>query len=124
DSTPVIAGTALTYTLHFENSGAASGVGDIVDDLTHMVDDTSVDEDSITTNEPLTVSEFIDNQLFISGELEAGETTTVTYEVTVNLDGERGDDIAANFLLEKTPEGEDPPVPGEDPVCQPTDGER
>lgn len=124
DSTPVIAGTVLTYTLHFENSGAASGVVDIVDDLTHVVDDATVDEDSITTNEPLTVSEFIDNQLFISGELEAGETTTVTYEVTVNPDGERGDDIAANFLLENTPEGEDPPVPGEDPVCQPTDGER
>ncbi|HEY4577673.1 MAG TPA: hypothetical protein VIG67_07465, partial [Yaniella sp.] len=124
DSTPVVAGTVLTYTLHFENSGAATGEVDMVDDLTHVVDDATVDEDSITANDPLTVSELTGDQLFVTGELEAGETTTVTYEVTVNPDGQRGDDIAANFLLENTPEGEEPPVPGDDPTCQPTDSER
>lgn len=114
DSTPVAAGTVLTYTLHFENTGAANAIVNKVDDLTHVLDDADV------TTEPasdgLTVAR-AGNRIDITGEVAPGDTTTVTYQVTVREDGERGDDIAANFLLdsdEETPE----------PVCQPTDDER
>ncbi|HEY4536637.1 MAG TPA: DUF11 domain-containing protein [Enteractinococcus sp.] len=125
DTTPVSAGTVLTYTLHFENIGAAAGTVDKVDDLTHVLDDATLNTDTITAADPLTVSELDDNnQLTITGALEAGATATVTYQVTVNANGERGDDIAANFLLDNTPEGEDPPTPPEDPTCEPTNDER
>ena len=116
DSTPVAAGTVLTYTLFFENTGEGAAVVDQVDDLTHVTDDADV------TAEPTSadgLSALRDgDRIAITGNVPAGETFTVTYAVTVRADADRGDDIAANFLLDPD---EAPPV---DPVCQPTDEER
>lgn len=47
----------------------------------------------------------------ITGELAAGQVVTVRYTVVVNAEGERGNDVAANFLV---PSGEEPPA-----VCDP-----
>lgn len=116
DETPVRAGTVLTYTLFFENSGEAPAIVDEVDDLTHVTDDADVTTEP-TSADGLTVSR-TGNRISIGGEVPAGETYTVTYQVTVKPDAERGDDIAANFLL---PPDEEPPT---EPVCQPTDQER
>ncbi|WP_460783269.1 CshA/CshB family fibrillar adhesin-related protein [Microbacterium tumbae] len=116
DTTPVAAGTVLTYTLYFENVGEGAGTVNEVDDLTHVTDDADVTAEP-TSADGLTVSRD-GNRISITGEVPAGETYTVTYQVTVKADGERGDDIAANFLL---PPDEEPPT---DPVCQPEDGER
>src|SRR5690606_3908465 len=41
--------------------------------------------------------------LRVTGELAAGATVTVTYQVTVRPDGERGDNIAGNVLTPDTP---------------------
>ncbi|WP_162321429.1 DUF7927 domain-containing protein [Nesterenkonia haasae] len=120
DSTPIQEGTVLSYTLFFENSGQGSGEVAYVDDLTHVLDDATVTSEP-SADEELTVAR--DGQrIFIDGSVPAGETVQVTYEVTISPDGERGDDIAANFLLENPP-GDIPPPP-EEPVCQPEDGER
>ncbi|GAB3598316.1 CshA/CshB family fibrillar adhesin-related protein [Microbacterium tumbae] len=116
DATPVAAGTVLTYTLSFENSGQGTAVVDEADDLTHVIDDADVTTEP-TSADGLTASRD-GNRISITGEVPAGETRTVAYQVTVRADGERGDDIAANFLL--APD-EEPPT---DPVCQPEDGER
>src|SRR5690606_31695969 len=62
------------------------------------------------------------NRISITGAVPADETYSVTYQVTVRADAERGDDIAANFLLPNDPDN--PPAPPTDPVCQPTDGGR
>ncbi|RWZ54797.1 DUF11 domain-containing protein, partial [Labedella populi] len=112
-------GTVLTYTLHFENIGQGAGTVEEVDDLTHVLDDADV------TTEPSSgaLSVVRDGaRISVSGSLEAGASTTITYSATVRADGERGDDIAANFLM-KPVGGEVPPVP-EEPVCQPSDAER
>jgi fimbrial isopeptide formation D2 family protein len=113
---PVAAGTELTYTLHFENRGQGTVAVDAVDFLTHVLDDADV------TTEPssgeLTVSRNGD-VITITGSLDAGESATVTYTVTVKADGLRGDDTAANFLVRNDPTT--PPTPPTDPVCQPTD---
>ncbi|WP_433675878.1 DUF6923 family protein [Microbacterium gorillae] len=119
-STPVVAGTVLTYTLFFENTGAAAAPVDEIDFLTHVLDDADVTVEP-TADAGLTAVRAGD-QIAITGEVPVGETLTVTYQVTTKADGERGDDLAANFLLKNDPT--DPPTPPTDPVCTPTDVER
>jgi hypothetical protein len=115
DPTPVQAGTVLTYTLFFENVGGAAGDVNEIDDLTQVIDDADV------TSEPASddlVASRVGDVISITGSLDPGEQATVTYQMTVRPDGERGDDLAANYLLAP---GEEPP---DDPVCQPSDIER
>jgi len=57
------------------------------------------------------------DQIAITGTVPPGAHYTVEYLVTVNADGERGDSVATNFLLN---EGEVPPPGGE---CTPTEGQ-
>src|SRR5690606_36708799 len=112
----VAAGDELTYTLTFRNNGEGTVQVDRVDDLTHILDDAAVTTaPAVATGSGLTVSAIADGRFSITGELAAGQEVTVTYTVTVNADGERGDDILGNFLLD---EGE---VPPEEPTCPPGD---
>ncbi|MDN5725546.1 MAG: hypothetical protein L0G99_06375 [Propionibacteriales bacterium] len=114
---PTVAGSVLTYTLCFKNDGEAAADVDAIDDLTHVTDDADVTTEP-TSADGLTVNR-AGNRISITGQVPSGETYSVTYKVTVKADGERGDDIAANFLLQNDPEN--PPNPPEDPVCVPTD---
>jgi fimbrial isopeptide formation D2 family protein/uncharacterized repeat protein (TIGR01451 family) len=115
-SDPLVAGSTVQYTLYFENDGEAAADIDTVDDLTHVVDDADV---TVAASSPDGLSVVrTGDRLAITGSVPAGETHTVTYTVTIRPDGERGDDIAANFLL--APED----TPPTDPVCEPTNDER
>ncbi|WP_114558731.1 DUF7927 domain-containing protein [Desertihabitans aurantiacus] len=110
--TTVEAGAELTYTLTFSNEGTAVGEVDRVDDLTHVLDDAEVVEAPVSSDEALSVGEIADNRFSITGELEPGQTVTVSYTVQVNGDGELGDAVLANFLLDPS---EQPPA---EPVCE------
>lgn len=112
---PVVSGSVLTYTLHFENSGQAPIEVDAVDRLDFVVDDADVTTEPSSSD--LTVSR-VDEVVAITGSLPAGETYTVTYQVTAKSDGERGDSQATNFLLNA---GEEPPAGGS---CEVSDEER
>ncbi len=115
---PVAAGTVLTYTLFFANDGEAAATVDSVDDLTHVLDDADVVVEP--SSDVLTVSrEGV--RISVTGSVDPGETASVSYEVVVRADGERGDDLAANFLMVNDPEN--PPVVPEVPTCQPADAE-
>ncbi|MFF3734976.1 SpaA isopeptide-forming pilin-related protein [Streptomyces sp. NPDC002476] len=120
DRTPVAAGTVLTYTLFFENTGKAPATVESVDLLDHVTDDADITTEP-TSSDGLTVARD-GNRITITGEVPVGKTYKVTYQVTVKEDNERGDDIAANFLLPDDPKN--PPVPPTSPVCQPDDAER
>ncbi|KIP53290.1 CshA/CshB family fibrillar adhesin-related protein [Leucobacter komagatae] len=112
----VAAGDKLTYTLTFDNSaGGAPAPVAHVDDLSGVLDDATLDTGSIVAGDGLTTTgPAADGLLHVSGEVPAGETVTVTYEVTVNADGAgEGDHLLANFLFE---EGVDPPT-----TCEPGD---
>ena len=111
-SDPVVAGSTITYTLFFDNDGQAAADIDAIDDLTHVLDDATVTTEP-TSADGLTVVRN-GEQVSITGSVPAGERYTVTYTVTVLPDADRGDSIAANFLLAP---GETPPT---DPVCDPT----
>lgn len=117
--TPAVAGTVLTYTLFFRNDGEAAAAVDAIDDLTHVTDDADVTVEP--SSDDLTVSRD-GNRIAVTGSVPSGETATVTYQVTVKGDGDRGDDIAANFLM--TNDLEDPPTVPETPECVPTEEQR
>ncbi|WP_166356204.1 DUF6923 family protein, partial [Phytoactinopolyspora limicola] len=93
---PVQAGTVLTYTLTFENVGQAPGTVDTVDDLTHVLDDGDVTAGPDVSDPALSLEGLDANRFHITGTLDAGQTVTVTYEVTLRPDGERGDNRALN----------------------------
>ncbi|MCT1480023.1 DUF11 domain-containing protein, partial [Microbacterium sp. p3-SID336] len=112
-STPTVAGSTITYTLHFDNDGFAPATVDAIDDLTGVLDD------AVVTTEPASVDGLtaVRNgaQTSITGTVPVGARYTVTYTVTVLPDGQRGDSVATNFLLAP---GETPPGDG---VCDPAD---
>ena len=114
DSGGAVAGQELTFTLTFENLGGVAGEVDRVDDLTHVLDDATVTSEPVSSDAALEVSAIADDRYSITGELEPGSgPVTVTYTVTVNPNGERGDDLVGNFLLD--PDDEPPVLP----ICLP-----
>ena len=114
--TSVAAGDELTYTLTFENLGGLATPVDRVDDLTHVLDDAVVTREPTASDaDALTVSGLADGRYAITGTLEPGQSVTVTYTVTVAADGERGDNILGNVILD--PDEETPAVP----LCLPQD---
>ncbi|HWV48221.1 MAG TPA: LPXTG cell wall anchor domain-containing protein [Microbacterium sp.] len=114
DPSPAQAGSVLTYTLHFANDGTAPADVDMVDDLSHVLDDADVTTEPQASTTDLTAVRD-GAQISITGQVPAGAEVTVTYQVTVKPDDARGDNTAANFLLE--PDEVTPP----DPECVPTD---
>lgn len=115
--TPVVAGQKLSYTLHFENTGAATGPVARVDDLSHVLDDAELTGEPVASDSSWTLTRE-GNRLIIDGELAPNQKATVTYTVTVRAADDRGDDVLANFLLR--PGTPTPPTP----TCEPADGER
>ncbi|WP_169738888.1 DUF11 domain-containing protein [Jiangella gansuensis] len=122
---PVVAGTVLTYALTFENVGNADAPVDKVDSLLHVLDDGDVTAQPVVDPAgELAVSPITNGEFSITGTLQPGEIVTVTYEVTIRPDGERGDDLAANYLIEPGEEICDPADEDcEQPPCVPTPGE-
>jgi uncharacterized repeat protein (TIGR01451 family)/fimbrial isopeptide formation D2 family protein len=114
---PLGAGSTLTYTLHFENTGTATGPVNKVDNLSKVLDDATVTTEPATASGPLTATRN-GATIAVTGNLPAGATSTITYTVTLKADGQRGDNTLANYLLNPN---EEPPA---DPVCTPTDEQR
>ncbi|WPR68095.1 hypothetical protein SLW73_17180 [Glutamicibacter protophormiae] len=110
--TAVAPGQTLTYTLKFANDGTAEAPVDFVDLMADVLDDATLVEDSITAEEPLT-AQLGDQRLAITGSVPAGETRTVTYQVTVNAADALGDQQLGNFVVPADPENpgtEQPPA--------------
>ncbi|WP_166984471.1 DUF11 domain-containing protein [Paramicrobacterium fandaimingii] len=110
---PLVAGDTLTYTLHFESAGNIPVVVEAVDNLTDVLDDADVTVEPVSEGGVTAVRD--GENITITGEVAAGTTATVTYTVTLRSDKERGNNVAANYLLAP---GETPP-----PDCVPTDAE-
>ncbi|MGO3884669.1 MAG: DUF6923 family protein [Mycetocola sp.] len=117
-SDPAVAGSTLEYTLHFTNEGPAQAEISSYDMLTHVLDDAEVTTGPSSDDLSATLD---GDRIHVTGTLDAGASATVSYTVTIKPDGERGDDIAANFLIPDT--GDTPPEPPTSPECEPAEGE-
>ena len=98
-------GQEVAYTLTFRSIGEAPVQVNRQDVLTGVLDDATITAAPVASDPALTVSEVTDGRFSIVGTLDAGTQVTVMYTVTINPDGERGDDRVANALV---PAGEDP----------------
>lgn len=112
----VRAGQTVAYTLHFENTGEAPVAVGREDVLTQVLDDATITAAPASSDAALEVTSVAVGRFGISGVLQPAQVVTVTYTVTVNADGARGDDRLGNFLVNP---GEEPPA-----ACAPTDEER
>ncbi|MCU1659132.1 MAG: hypothetical protein JWO57_3788 [Pseudonocardiales bacterium] len=112
--TTVVPGQVLTYTMTFQNVGAATGTISYVDHLGDVLDDATITTAPSSPN--LTVGAVAGDQFTVTGPIPAGATYTVTYQVTVNPAAQQGNYLLANFVTEP---GVPPPtqcVAG-DPLC-------
>ncbi|MBD5785993.1 DUF11 domain-containing protein [Cellulosimicrobium terreum] len=89
---PVPLGATVAYTVTVQNTGqvdyAADAPASVTDDLTAVLDDTTLDEDSLVASSdgptPPPTPVVDGNAVTWSGPLAVGETVTVTYTVTVH----------------------------------------
>lgn len=109
---PVGTGTVLRYTITVDSTGTDTGVVNIEDVLTGVLDDAELTVPP-TSDTPTVIASPVTGERFrVTGELVPGARAHITYEVTVRPEDERGDDVVANFLV---------PPGGTPGVCGPAD---
>lgn len=96
--TGVQSGDEVSYTLTFTNAGTGSATVDKVDDLSGVLDDATIVGVPAATRD--LVAEVVGDQLEITGLVESGIPATVTYIVQIRPDGEHGDNVLLNFVLD------------------------
>ncbi|WJM15484.1 DUF11 domain-containing protein [Microbacterium arborescens] len=96
---PVRTGTELTYTVRVTNTGATTVDVAQDDDLSDVLDDATLTGAAASDTPSVTVAGPTDDILAIRGTLAVGATAEVTYTVTVNAFGDRGNNQASNFLV-------------------------
>jgi hypothetical protein len=91
-------GDILTYTLTFQQVGAASVLVNYTDSLARVLDDATVVAGPRASNSALTVSAVVGGSFRITGSLSVGQVVTVTYKVKVKEYDAQGDHKLDNFL--------------------------
>lgn len=114
---PLVAGSTVTYTLWFKNDGKAAATVDHTDYLGYVLDDATVVDGSVSADSGLSAA-LNGDELSVTGSVPAGDRLTVTYQVEVLPDGDRGDDRLVNHLLDG--DEETPPPPTEEDECEDT----
>ncbi|WP_425402713.1 hypothetical protein [Glycomyces tenuis] len=115
DGSEVEPGQTITYTLTFTNRGTGTGEVSYVDDLGDVLDDAEFVEVT-SVGDGLEVEDPTDSALTVTGTLEAGATSTVSYTVRVLPYEEQGDHVLTNHV---TLTGIEPPseCDEDDPTC-------
>jgi uncharacterized repeat protein (TIGR01451 family) len=113
DTTTVTSGDTVTYTVEIANTGQSPyTAATVTDRLDGVLDDAAYGNDATVTVGDVS---FADQVLTWTGDLDVGDTATVTYSVTANFP-DTGDRILENTVTSATP-GANCPVGGADPAC-------
>lgn len=104
-------GDVVTYTVTVWHIGVADVAAELTDDLTDVLDDATWNDDAEASAGELSYSE---PTLSWSGELSQGEEVTITYSVTVVVDG---DLTLRNNVDVPNEEYRCVPVEGQDEAC-------
>lgn len=115
--TVVTPGTPVTYTLTFSNTGGQSAAVDYTDYLDNVLDDSTWDNGPVVGGTGLTVvrNTSPSNSLSITGSVDPGQTTTVSYTVIAKA-GTTGNGLLKNLLGPTTTTPPTECVPGNDPT--------
>lgn len=104
-------GDRITYTLTIAQSGAAPARGNVVDDLSKVLDDATWAGDQKATSGTVTRS---GTSLTWTGDLAVGQVVTVTYSVVVTGDGDKR---IANVVTSPDKDAVCVPAPDQNPDC-------
>jgi uncharacterized repeat protein (TIGR01451 family)/fimbrial isopeptide formation D2 family protein len=108
-------GQTFTYTVTVENTGGLDLTGlSFTDDLSDIVDDATYNNDVGATSGTATFN--APDQIAWSGDLDVGETATITYTVTMN-DPATGDGELRNGVVGTGPSSNCSEDPAIDPDC-------
>ena len=105
--TQVTPGQEVSYTLTFQNTGAATGPVDYTDHMSGVLDDADLTQAPTSHDPALTASPVTDGSFTVTGALAPGAQATVTYTVTIRDWAQQGDHTLGNFV---TTTGEQPPT--------------
>ncbi|ALG15179.1 hypothetical protein AOZ06_30835 [Kibdelosporangium phytohabitans] len=109
-------GDVVKYTVTVRNTGKTKLTGaTFTDDLTKVLDDAEYQKDGAATTGTVTYAQ---PKLTWTGDLDIGQTATVTYSVKVRNPA-TGDGKLANVITSDTPGGNCPPE-SKDPKCTTT----
>ncbi|MCW1248959.1 PQQ-binding-like beta-propeller repeat protein [Acaricomes phytoseiuli] len=94
-------GMRIDYTLRYTNTGGSAGSVNEFDDMSDALDDTTLAARPVSSDSALAASQVDSSGRFtIRGTLQPGQTVTVRYAVTVKPEGQRGNDLVVNFVLQ------------------------
>ncbi|WP_370582692.1 GEVED domain-containing protein [Plantibacter sp. VKM Ac-2885] len=116
DTTEVVPGATVTYTITATNTGQVDYTTDapaaFTDDLSAVLDDADYNGDATATTGSIS---YTAPTLSWAGPVAVGTTTTITYTVTVNSP-DAGDSRLENTVVSDTPGG-NCPAGSTDPAC-------
>ncbi|MFJ2030381.1 fibronectin type III domain-containing protein [Streptosporangium sp. NPDC087985] len=113
DSSTVVAGSAVHYTVTLANTGETDYTGAaFTESLAGVIDDATYDNDATASTGAVT---YTDGTLGWTGDLAIGATATVTYSVTATYPAP-GDKVLTGTVVSTTP-GTTCPAGGTDPLC-------
>lgn len=95
----MVSNQVLNYTLTYTNKTQRPAIVDEFDDMSRVLDDSTVNTQPVSDNAALRVSAVSGNQFTIKGTLAPGQTVTIKYSVKVNQPSNRGDNRMTNFVL-------------------------
>lgn len=104
---PVQAGDVVEYTIEVENVGGAAVDADFTDNLTEILDDASYNNDLLAT---VGTADYVEPIVSWEGALTPGQTSTITYSVTVDAASPDGDGVMTNAAVAPSAGCPDPAI--------------
>lgn len=101
DTELVEAGSILTYTLHFKNTGQASALVNAEDLLNDVLPNAVMISEVESSGDLSARTDIQPTAIYVSGAVPSGGEETVTYQVRVKSAEDREDDVINNYIIRR-----------------------